>query len=208
METKTYDKQTAKFIAILVENMPKISADTMQGWIENPVELKKILTEVFFPSQKFEIWKIIRIGVFHNVYAIRNAIEQAGMKIGNYANDILGKIDLAPSETNINLVVLSVADLGLKDGTKYEEICERAKEIGLELCPAEVGPCLRSQYKNQPNGEVIIAMEPVADSDGDLKLFGVVREGNDDCWLYSYYAYSDRFWNSDCRFVFVLPQVK
>ena len=43
MTQKTYDPQTAKFIAVVVENMPRMSANVMQGWIQNPTALKKVL---------------------------------------------------------------------------------------------------------------------------------------------------------------------
>ncbi|MDD5098461.1 MAG: hypothetical protein PHD31_01970 [Candidatus Pacebacteria bacterium] len=208
METKTYDGQTGKFLAKVAENMPKISAEIMQKWIENPIDLQKALSDALLPSQKFEIWKTIRIGGFRNADEISKAIKKSGMKIGDYTNDILGKIPLATSETDINVVLLSVAELGFKDGAEYGKICSRAKELGLELCPAEIGPQLRLQYKDQSNGEwIIVAMEPITGSDGDLRLFHVGRYGND-LWLSSYYGRSDYFWSSGYRFVFSLPQVK
>ncbi len=46
MLQKTYDSQTAKFIAVVVENMPRMSADVMQRWIENPLALKKVLADL------------------------------------------------------------------------------------------------------------------------------------------------------------------
>lgn len=33
---KTYDRQTATFLAVVGQNMPELSGDVMQGWIENP----------------------------------------------------------------------------------------------------------------------------------------------------------------------------
>ena len=47
---KTYDSQTAKFIATVCQNMPELSGDIMQGWIENPKGLKKFLKGLY-PSE-------------------------------------------------------------------------------------------------------------------------------------------------------------
>jgi hypothetical protein len=209
MNVKTYSNgQIRQFLATVIVNMPEIPSDVMQGWIQNPKSLKRVLSEALLPPQKFEIWRTIRIGGFRNADEVRKAIKNAGMNIGNYANDILGKIPLATSETDVNIVLLSVADLGFKNGAEYGKICSRAKELGLELCPAEVGSQLRLQYKDQPNGEwLIVAMKPITDSDDDLELF-VVERDDFGLWLYIDYGYSDNFWDSSNRFAFVLPQVK
>jgi hypothetical protein len=207
METKTYDGQTAKFIAVLIENMPKLSGDVMQGWIQNPRSLRRVLSGALLPPQKFEVWKTVRIGGFRNADEIRKAIKRAGMNIGNCANDILGKIPLATSETDVKIVLLSVADLGFEDGAEYGKICSRAKELGLELCPAEVGPQLRLQYNDQSRGWIVIAMEPITDSNDVLSLFHVERN-DDGLWLYSNHGHSGYFWHSSNRLAFVLPQVK
>jgi hypothetical protein len=61
-------------------------------------------------------------------------------------------------------------DLGFgEDGATVQEIYARALQIGLELCPAEVGPILRLNYLDQPVGEFLnIAMRPIARYDGEL----------------------------------------
>lgn len=40
---KTYDRQTATFLAVVGQNMPELSGDVMQEWIENPKALQKAL---------------------------------------------------------------------------------------------------------------------------------------------------------------------
>jgi hypothetical protein len=206
MTTKTYDGQTGKFLAKVAECMPDVPAHLMQGLIENPQWLKKILSEAFLLPQKFKVWKTIRIGNFQNAEAIYMAFKQSKMFIGSWAEDILEEVALVTSETDINLVALSLEDLGFKKWADYKKICKRAKEMGLELCPAEAGPQLRLQYKDQSDAQFfIIAMEPIADSVGDLEVFEVVG-GNELCLRSSCCNATDEFWcSSDRLFVFVLP---
>lgn len=40
---KTFDKQTAQFIAVIAQNLPTMSGDVMQGWIQNPLAVQRTL---------------------------------------------------------------------------------------------------------------------------------------------------------------------
>jgi hypothetical protein len=63
--------------------------------------------------------------------------------------------------------------------TKLSDVYKRAKQVGLELCPAEVGPQLRLHYRNQPVGEALnIAMEPIATYSGDPTILALVNFGS------------------------------
>ncbi len=204
----SYHKQTAEFIATVAQNLPKMSSDIMQGWIENRMGLQKFLTGLCPPANvpEFKVFKTIKLGTsgLKTANDFRKDIKDNGFKVGDWANDILGKpaFTVATEETELDLVVVSVAELGFKKGATREQIYARAKELGLDLCPAEVGPQLRLQYKDQPNSEwLIIAMEPIADSDGRLKLF-FVKRFDSDLWLYSYCVKPGLVWYSVDRFVF------
>ena len=147
----------------------------------------------------------IKLGVHKTADAYRKALTEAGYRIGDWADDILGKtaFTVASEETEVNLVVRSVEDLGFKKGAKYSEICARAQELGYQFCPAEVGPALRLAYESQPNGEwLLIAMEAIADSDGNLSIF-YVGHGDDVRWLGADYSNPDDYWSSSLRFVFL-----
>lgn len=64
-------------------------------------------------------------------------------------------------KTQIELVKLSVEELGFPLGAPYHHICRRAYEVGLYLCRAEVGPRLRCEYAEQPKKErLYVAMHP------------------------------------------------
>ena len=159
------------------------------------------------PSE-FKVFKTIKLGTgLKTADDFHKSFKDNGFRIGDWGvNDILGKpaFTVATEETELDLVVVSVAELGFKNGATSEQIYARAKELGLDLCPAEVGPQLRLQYKDQPNGEwLIVAMEPITVSDGDLKLLFIVRRRSDsDLWLSSYHAEPGRVWSADGRFVF------
>ena len=102
----------------------------------------------------------------------------------------------------IELKIVSVKELGFSEPTQYKDIVNKAKEKGLELCLAEVGPQLRLQYLDQPLGEWLsVAMEAIRDSDGDLYVFRV-GHGGDGLWLYSDDGEPDGLWDPGYRFVF------
>ena len=203
---KTYDRQTAKFLARVGENMPELPSDIMQGWIDNPKAMQKALRSAFCPPEtssvprEFPTWKTVKMGTYKDANDFTIAFKKYGFRISDWAGDILKKITLADTETEIELVLVTVADLGFTKATRRDAIYNRAKELGLDLVPAEVGPQLRLAYTDQPMGEwLLMAMEPIADSDGDLDVFDVERYG-DGQWLFANYGDPDYGWRPDGRY--------
>jgi hypothetical protein len=157
-------------------------------------------------KRDFPIWKTLKLGTHESVDEIHRDLTEKGFRVSEWANDILGKVkvEVSPRKTTANLVRVSVEELGFKEGATRAEIYDRAQELGLELCPAEVGPQLRLQYNDQPNGDwVLIGMEPITDSDGSPSVFNVACDRGDR-WLYAVYSRPDYFWNSNNRWIFVL----
>ena len=157
----------------------------------------------------FPVWKTIKLGTDLKLADdFRKALKANGHRISDWGSDILGKpaFTVATKETEIDLAVVSNADLGFKEGDCLKNTHKRALELGLVLCPNEVGPQLRLQYANQPIDEwLLVAMDPIKDSDGVLRLFNVERDGYGS-WLYGFIGHSDYFWHGFDRFVFALPR--
>lgn len=154
----------------------------------------------------FPVFKTITLGVYESGKAYSRALARAGFTIGDWASNILDKIQVSQSRVQLDLVVRSVAELGFDKATRYDAICAKAKELGLQLCPAEVGPTLRLTYSDQPYREWFwIAMEPILDSDGALRVFEVRHVSSARC-LYGYCGTPDCLWDPDDRFIFVLPR--
>src|SRR5215468_11780121 len=142
------------------------------------------------------------------VDAYRDALDSARIKLGLSADEILGRpaFPYAKMKTDVKLAVLSAAELGVEsDESSLSDVYERARRVGLELCPAEVGPQLRLEYRNQPLGEALdIAMEPVATYSGDPTILTLVNWGTG-LILIGRDGRSESTVNRISRFVFALP---
>lgn len=155
---------------------------------------------------QFTVWKTIKLGVHKTPDAYRQSILAQKNKIYTYADQILDKVTVSSTETEIDLAIVTVADLGFKRATRRDVIYKRIVEIGAQLCPNEVGPALQDQYFDQPSGEYnAIAMEPLADSFGALRIFDV-RHVNGERWLIAYFGYPGSAWGPDGRFVVAVPR--
>lgn len=213
MTAKTYDRQTAKFLAVVGENMPELSGDVMQGWIQNPKAVQKVLSNAFCPPEaatlRFNVWKTIKLGTdLKTADDFRKAFKDNGFNISGWANDILGKsaFTVATEATEIDLVKVTVAELGFKKGARRDQIYDRAKELGLEICPSEVGPQLRLQYRDQPNGEwVLIGMEPILVSYGYLRVF-VLGRHDSALWLSDRWSIPGHVWHPGHLWLFGRPR--
>ena len=155
-----------------------------------------------------QIWRTITLGIYKGVDAYRDALDLARIRIGDSADEILGRpaFPYATMKTDVELVLLSTAELGVEsDETSPSDVYKRARQAGLELCPAEVGPHLRLDYRNQPLGEALdIAMEPLATYSGDPTILTLVNWGTG-LALLGRDGRSESMVSPTSRFVFALP---
>lgn len=106
-------------------------------------------------------------------------LTQAGINKSSYAEDMIRNADFTtlPTAQMLDTVRLKVRDLGFSDdNTTTDQLYKRAEELGLGLCPPEVGPQYRLQYKDQPLEEwFYIGMKQITDSRGDHPVFVLGR---------------------------------
>lgn len=185
MSQKTFDRQTAKFIAKVSENMPDMSGTEMQFMIEHPQLLQQKLYEAFTPKSRqkdsFKVWKTIKIGnVVHGhnlLYAIKKAPFETNLW-AEYAMEGSGFVRqpsmvIVPTERLIDLFLITIKDLGFVKPVKgYGIILQKARDLGFDECPSEVAPHLRLKYTDQPDKEsLIVAMEPIISEDDNKSLY-------------------------------------
>jgi hypothetical protein len=127
------------------------------------------------------VWKTITLGSFANSLALRNALDARGCNVGGLAAEVLARPDFVvkSAKTEMELVAVSAAELGFKtDTVTLAAVYARARQLGLGLAAAEVGPQLRLQYFDQPVGEfLIVGMEPIMTWSGEAVILNVANGG-------------------------------
>jgi len=120
-----------------------------------------------------KIWKTVKLGTCKDINMLYEALKQTGRGIGGWAEKILGApfFMMAPKEKEIDLVIVSNSSLGRPQGCLFGETIELALSVGLEKCPAEVGPQLYLQYFNKFEREFCVGMDPIMDSYGHFAVF-------------------------------------
>ncbi|MEK7498461.1 MAG: hypothetical protein AAB611_01215, partial [Patescibacteria group bacterium] len=135
-------------------------------------------------------------------------LKKKNINISDRAREMLYHKDfitLKEPET-IDLVRLTVADLGFLRATTTQQIFDRAQELGLELCPPEVGLAQRLKDTNQPiYGWYSPAMKQISASDGDPSVFELEHYVGG-LWLNIDWAGPDNEWNPVNTFVFRLSK--
>jgi len=189
----------ARMLGAVCDLLEKLCGVNAKEWFE---ALKRFLHKVRpWPMTQKTVW----IGIFPTVDALHSALLNAGCRISETADGILRKVIVAIVPRIVNLVVVSVAELGFPDGATLKQIYEAALERGFVLCPAEVGPQLRIQYLDQPMGEwLFVAMEPIADSNDYPRIFLVFGEDGD-LELQGTSFTPEYCWGGDRCFVFGRP---
>lgn len=156
-----------------------------------------------------KVWKTIKLGTgLKTADGFRKALVDGGSRIANSANQMFRKRVFTASKTEreLDLVNVSPRDLGFKKQTTYKKVCAKAKKIGLELCPSEVGPQLCLQYKDQPKGEwLVIGMKVFVEPQGGLWVF-TVEYFRDDRWFTCCCVNLGIAFGPHDRFIFVRPR--
>ena len=143
-------------------------------------------------------------------------LENHSIRLNEYAEKLLSDDKFIPSKNkySVTTVTLTVKDLGFPEGATMPQIVKRASDVGLGLCPLEVGPYLRLEYLDQPEGNtenhisqqaptgsLTIASEIISEDDNFPKGF-YIRKIDGELWLRGYVADDLHVWNSEDHFIF------
>jgi hypothetical protein len=189
-------------VGLIAFGLPASSCATLaqSGAIEIPTTVKS--------APEVPAWRTVSLGLHRSVDAFRSAFDQAHVAVGDSADEVLGRpaFTFAQARQDLSVVVVSVAALGFSEtGAALSDIHARGLELGLALCPEEVGPQLRLQYLHQPVGEFLhIAMRPLRTFGGAPVDFTLANGGTGPALLGGE-AEPDLVIPGNVRFVFARP---
>lgn len=162
----------------------------------------------------WKVWRTVVLGIGpENPEETLANLKVAKVPIGDWVKSILkssasrGGFSIKHS---IDLVMLSVSDLGLPEYASTKMVYERAQELGLQICPTETAALLRLQYANQPRNEILhIGMRPVPVTHkrlgNDEWILVVECLDSGERVLYDAIANPESKWHSLHKWVFALP---
>ena len=187
----------AEFASKVVSRLPRdLDPDVVKGYIDSPASLARALRRGLAPegdSSSWPIWKTLLIGgVSKDELSTR--LRNKGFQFSRWADNLMSKLTTARKPHTVSLVRVTPKDLGFTEMPTTPELFARAKEHGLDLCPAEVGPHLRLALADQQKGDYFwVAMEPIIDLHGNPSVFDLASDGGG-CLLSAVNADPARRW--------------
>lgn len=192
--------------------------DAVQLVIEGKLPTAPTLTTL----EKFAKWRNFLIGGVNSKVLLERV--QLGFTVSDGAKDVMKQkaFTTGVAEEEIETIILTPADFGYErqptttELLDPERLAQWSKQNAhrlpsgyiVELLPAEAGPHIRDQYKDQPKGEVLwIAMERIVGSDRRPSVFTVERYDDGEQWLYARWTSPGFQWRLGSRIVFRLRKV-
>ncbi|MGX7025773.1 helicase [Vagococcus hydrophili] len=128
-----------------------------------------------------------------------------------YINDTRFKVTETPRK--IQIIMLSVAELGLTKGANLSTIYKQAAEKGLLLCPEDTGIYLRMGNRYEKNSHGLVSKGKAPDDSLTVATKNItsdihfpkglyLRKIEGDLWLRGYICDDEHLFSSEDRFVF------
>jgi hypothetical protein len=149
--------------------------------------------------------------------ALLQALRERDIQLNPAAESLFDDPRFAPlgQERVIEISPVSVGELGFGEGATYAQIVARARERRLVECPLELGPRLRMQLLDQPegalapptaphrapSGSLTVASAPLDNADETPKGF-YLRRIDGVLWLRGYWSWPGHLWSPQDVLVF------
>lgn len=145
-------------------------------------------------------------------------LSQAGVRLNAAAEALFAdaRFTTSPESQLVQTAQVSVGSLGFPVGATFETLVERAAKNGLALCPLELGPHFRLQFRDQPEGffgesatrhcappgSLTVASAPLAENEDEIPKGFYLRRIDGVLWLRGFYASPNHVYRPHDVFVF------
>jgi hypothetical protein len=205
--------QTAKFIAVVAENLPEMTTARRQWWINHPQELQNFLAKLNERRWTEENGVITFTlpatdGTTGEQWIART--EKKGNRVGDYAKQLLLSKDFKPTTGKVYTVKVLKGELFSDSERVTKTIRAKAKEMKLGDLPAEAACLIRENFTDEELEAmglwwIVVMHEPIKDSGGDLDLLDVRRNGGGR-WLDACFGRPSNEWRRADGFAFSASQ--
>jgi len=153
---------------------------------------------------ELEIFRKSFIGGMTKQPLIQRLVD-AGIQFNQDARILFEHCSFSPRDRveEVTLVKLGLSDLRLKGPCSFQDIINRASNLGLGLCPLYLGAFLRLEYFDQPEGPYLTIASPRPENDENYPTGFYIRNFENSLWLRGYRAQGDCEWPLDNEFVFL-----
>lgn len=183
-------------------------------------EIADLIRFIVAKRTDFPIWRMITLGIFKTQREYEVEIRKLHGGVGFSATDATTNkhiITFIPRQTieNISLSIVSVSQLGLLNTRNwaYEQVLDRAMNVGFDYCPNEIAGALPLSREGaaEPsfNDLVTIGIRPTQIIGTDLVLSWDGRRKNTGLWLYGKAKGRESkqiFFSGSSLFMFVKPR--
>ena len=161
---------------------------------------------------------IVEYGGFSKVVLLEK-LRAGGMMLNEFAEIIFSSefFQTSNKEKSIEIIEISIKELGFPKGATMLEIKNTLKKLGLSECPLELAAYLRllltdqreikviNQEKNKnPPGSLTVFSKPIIDDEDFPKGF-YLRKINGELWIRGYKcSMNDYVWEPNDRFIFTV----
>lgn len=152
-----------------------------------------------------KIFKTLTIGGITKE-ALLDQLTKQGIQFNAYAKTLFADPNFWLSEKTeiVNLVKVSLLELGLTKPSYYNDIVASAEAQGLKLCPLSLAAFLRLAYLDQPEGPYLHVASAKPSQDEEYPNGFYLRNLESTLWLRGYRASDDWEWPIDSEFIFII----
>lgn len=135
----------------------------------------------------------------------KKGVNARSLKVSDNAKDTLRQVTFSTCRRKINLIKVSLKQLGFNKETSRKQIYDRAKELDLIECHDETGAQLRLQYLDQPKDERILVGMGAIGFSGFQNLF-LLDANKSTIYLRAVFGGENGYWDNEFEWLFALPE--